>query len=54
LDGETVRKTYNEAIKSYLTNLRQAFHLPQVHYYQVKMSEPIAEVISRFLADRQL
>jgi uncharacterized protein (DUF58 family) len=54
LDGETVRKTYNKAIKSYLTNLRQAFHLPQVHYYQVKMSEPIAEVISRFLADRQL
>jgi uncharacterized protein (DUF58 family) len=54
LDGETVRKTYNEAINSYLTKLRQAFHLPQVHYYQVKMSESIAEVISRFLADRQL
>ena len=54
LDGETVRKTYNEAIKSYLTNLKKAFHLPQVHYYQVKMSESIAEVITRFLADRQL
>jgi uncharacterized protein (DUF58 family) len=54
LDGETVRKTYNEAIKSYLTNLKKAFQLPQVHYYQVKMSESIAEVITRFLADRQL
>lgn len=54
LDGETVRKTYNKAIKSYLTNLKRAFHLPQVHYYPVKMSEAIAEVISRFLSDRQL
>jgi uncharacterized protein (DUF58 family) len=54
LDGETVRKTYNEAIRSYLTNLKKAFNLPQVHYYQVKMSESIAEVITRFLADRQL
>jgi uncharacterized protein (DUF58 family) len=54
LDGETVRKTYNEAIKGYLTNLKKAFQLPQVHYYPVKMSESIADVISRFLADRQL
>jgi uncharacterized protein (DUF58 family) len=53
LDGETVRKTYNDAIKSYLTHLEKAFHLPQVHYYQVKLSESIAEIISRFLADRQ-
>jgi hypothetical protein len=34
--------------------LKKAFNLPQVHYYQVKMSESIAEVITRFLADRQL
>jgi uncharacterized protein (DUF58 family) len=54
LDGETVRKTYNEAIKGYLTNLKKAFQLPQVHYYPVKMSESIADVINRFLADRQL
>lgn len=54
LDGETVRKTYNEAIQNYLDELKQAFNLPQVHFYSVKMSEPIAQVISRFLADRQL
>jgi len=54
LDGDTVRKTYNAAIQRYLNELKSAFNLPQVHYYQVKMSEPIAEVISRFLSDRQL
>lgn len=54
LDGDTVRKTLNEAMKSYLKDLKQAFHLPQVHFYEVRMSEPIAEVISRILADRQL
>lgn len=54
LDGETVRKTYNRAIKTYLIDLEKAFQLPQVHFYQAKLSESIAEVISKFLADRQL
>lgn len=54
LDGGTVSKTYNKAIKTYLNELEQSFKVPQVHFYQVKLSESIAEVISRFLADRQL
>ena len=54
LDGETVRKTYNDAIRIYLNELEMAFQLPQVHFYSVTLTEPIAEVISRFLSDRQL
>ncbi|MHA7128189.1 DUF58 domain-containing protein [Algoriphagus namhaensis] len=54
LDGETVRKTYNEVIARYLHELEMAFQLPQVHFYSVTLIEPIAEVISRFLSDRQL
>jgi len=54
LDGDTVRKTYNQAIETYLNQLKQAFHLPQVHFYSVSLSDSIAEVISGFLADRQL
>ena len=54
LDGDTVRKTYNQAIETYLNQLKQAFHLPQVHFYSVSLLDSIAEVISGFLADRQL
>lgn len=54
LDGESLRETYNKAIKAYLIKLEQSFLVPQVHFYQVKLSESIAEVISRFLADRQV
>ncbi len=54
LDGDTVRKTYNTAIQAYLDEMKLAMNLPQVHHYEVKMSESIAEVISRFLSDRQL
>jgi uncharacterized protein (DUF58 family) len=52
LDGESVRKNYQLAISAYLEELEKSFQHPQVHYYQVKLSDSIAEVISRFLDER--
>lgn len=54
MDGKTVQKTYNEAIQKYLTELDQAFHLPQVHLIRTTFHESIAEVISKYLQKNQL
>ncbi len=54
LDGDNMRKNYNEAISAYLTQLEKSFLLPRVHLFRVKLSDSIVEIISSFLSQRSL
>ncbi len=52
LDGATVKKTYNSAIRSYLSGLEEALRLPQVHLFRANLQESISGLINRFLSQR--
>ncbi|MEP0711086.1 DUF58 domain-containing protein [Algoriphagus sp.] len=54
LDGKLIEKTYNESIKSYLSDFKQALLLPGIHLIQARLTDPIAVTISKFLAERTL
>jgi len=54
LDGKTIEKTYNDSINTYLSDFKKALRLPQVHLFQVRLTDSIAGVISQFLAERSL
>lgn len=52
LDGETVQKTYNSAIQSYLAAFKKKLQLPQVYLFQVRLTDSIMGVINKFLTER--
>jgi uncharacterized protein (DUF58 family) len=54
LDSRVIEKTYNDSIKTYLSDFKDSLLLPQVHLYQVRLTDSIAGVISKFLAERNL
>lgn len=54
LDKKAIEKTYNESITSYLSEFKQSLLLPKVHLFQVRLTDSIAAVISKFLSERSL
>lgn len=54
LDGKVIEKTYNDSINNYLSEFKQSLLLPQVHLFQVRLTDSIAGVISEFLSQRSL
>ncbi|REG88227.1 DUF58 domain-containing protein [Algoriphagus antarcticus] len=54
LDGKAIEKTYNDSIKAYLSDFKQSLLLPQVHLFQVRLTDSISSAISKFLAERSL
>ncbi|PZX55591.1 DUF58 domain-containing protein [Algoriphagus chordae] len=54
LDGKAIEKSYNDSINTYLSNFKKSLLLPQVHLFQVRLTDSIAGVISKFLAERSL
>jgi len=52
LDGDTVRKTYNSAIQSYLETFKKELQLPQVRLFQIRLTDSIAGVINNFVAQK--
>ncbi|MDR7130125.1 uncharacterized protein (DUF58 family) [Algoriphagus sp. 4150] len=54
LDHQSIEKNYNESIKNYLSDFKQSLLLPKVHLFQVRLTDSIAEVISKFLSQRTL
>lgn len=52
LDGAAARKEYNQAITTYLKNLKEIFHQPNIHLMQETIDEPMVTVISKFLSKR--
>ncbi|WP_339752444.1 DUF58 domain-containing protein [Algoriphagus aquimarinus] len=54
LDGKAIDKTYNDSIKNYLSGFKQSLILPQVHLFQARLTDSIAGLISKFLAERSL
>lgn len=54
LDHKSIEKNYNVYIKNYLSGFKQSLLLPQVHLFQVQLTDSISEVISNFLSQRSL
>ena len=54
LDGDAIEKTYNDSISIYLSEFSDSLLLPKVHLFQVRLTDSIAGVISKFLAERTL
>src|SRR5690606_23223536 len=49
LSGQTVQKTYNEAILKYLRQLEASFLMPNVHLLRTTLHQPISQVIHKYL-----
>ncbi|WP_192350754.1 DUF58 domain-containing protein [Algoriphagus sp. Y33] len=54
LDHKAIEKNYNESIKNYLSDFKKSLLLPQVHFFQVRLTDSISGVISKFLSQRSL
>jgi uncharacterized protein (DUF58 family) len=52
LQAETVRDLVRERSSAYLTHLEEALRIPHVRLIRVRMSEPVALVLTRFLTGK--
>ncbi|QKZ13604.1 DUF58 domain-containing protein [Spirosoma sp. KUDC1026] len=52
LQAETVRDLVRERSAAYLTRLEEALRIPHVRLIRVRMSEPVALVLTRFLTGK--
>lgn len=54
LNHKSIEKNYNESIKNYLSEFKRSLLLPKVYLFQMQLTDPIFEVISRFLSKQTL
>jgi hypothetical protein len=48
-----IRKSYMEALQTFLTRIREGCERNNCHYHLVKTSEPLQEVLTNYLSFRQ-
>lgn len=54
LDNKAIDKIYNGSIKNYLSDFKKSLLLPKVHLFQVRLTDSISGVLSKFLSERSL
>ncbi|RAI88466.1 DUF58 domain-containing protein [Algoriphagus yeomjeoni] len=54
LDNKAIDKIYNESIRTYLSGFKNSLLLPKVHLFQVRLTDSISAVLSKFLSERSL
>lgn len=52
LQAEAVRENFRQAAETYLTKLEEALRIPHVQLIRARLSDPIAQVLKRFLVGK--